>query len=133
LIPLLLPIGRIAVFARGNPKEMIILPCWCLGTKERRIYTLVAERYLVLFMVVDMTWIFDNTQEKRNSISRKLRAGKASKCFVVKCLTCFWTNLDRCTAGSSFVIREPDTIHVGLGHARELTYDLGDFRSSAVR
>jgi hypothetical protein len=112
---------------------MIILPYWCLRTKERRVYTLVAERYLVLFMVVDMSGVFDNTQEKRNSISRKLRAGKAGKCCVVKCLTGFWANLDRCTAGSSFVIREPDTIHVGLGHARELTDDLGDFGSSAVR
>jgi hypothetical protein len=84
-------------------------------------------------MVVDMSGIFDNTQEKRNSISRKLRAGKASKCCVVKRRTGFWANLDRCTTGSSFVIWEPDTIHVGLGHAREPTDDLGNFGSSAVR
>jgi hypothetical protein len=111
---------------------MIVFSLGRLGTQKCRVYALVAERYLVLLMVVDVSGIFDDTEEERNGISRELRAGKAGKSCVVKVLTSFWADLDCCAASSSLVIRETDTVHVGFSHSWELTYHLRDFGGSAV-
>lgn len=132
LLPLLFPKYRVLFTPRRDPQKLIVRTIGHFRASQRRINSLIAQRDLVLLVIMDVRRVFHDSQEDGYRIARQLRLREARKCGVVECLSSLRCDLQGSATGSAFMVGEFHAVNVCFCDTGEFPDNLGDFGGCPV-